>query len=297
MSAREELKAHIDRIGLTLKAVAAQLGYSQTTVSQFLSGSYLGDLQKVEQQVSEYLERERERESMGLLKRTFVQTSNSERVMAVCRGAHLGGFICVITGEAGVGKTEALREYEMQNRSSTIRFELHAAQNAVSLFTKLHQRLGLGEGTKQLADLYEHCQDRLAGTGKLIICDQVEFLPVKAVELLRGLHDQAGIGLVLAGLPRLMNNIRGNRGQFAQIYTRVFTHIELKKITQGDCLAVLQAYEIPNAEKLSRTFYQLSRNNLRTVMMLIKGSMQIAMNSKCEITKDVVQAAADHLAI
>lgn len=296
MSVREELKNHIDHGRLTLKTVAAQLGYSQTVVSQFLSGNYPGDIGKVEQQVSDYLQRERERSSMGLLKRMFVDTSNSRKIFAVCRTAHLTGQICVITGEAGVGKTESLREYEERNKSSTIRFELHAAQNAVSLFTKLHKQLGLGDGTKQLSDLYENCQERLAGTGRLIICDQVEFLPVKAIELLRGLHDQAGVGLVLAGLPRLMNNIRGKRGQFAQIYTRVYSHIELKSITENDCRSILGAY-IPEAVSLSKTFYQLSRNNLRTVVMLVNGAMQIAVNNKCEIDKAVVQAAASNLAI
>ena len=54
---------------------------------------------------------------------------------------------------------------------------------------------------------------KLKGSGRMIIIDEAEHLPYKALELLRRVHDKAGMGVLLVGLPRLIHKIMEGRGE------------------------------------------------------------------------------------
>lgn len=62
----------------------------------------------------------------------------------------------------------------------------------------------------------------LRDSGRLLMVDEAELLLYRALEVLRRLHDKAGIGIVLAGMPRLLINLKGRRGEFAQLLPAVW---------------------------------------------------------------------------
>uniref|UniRef100_UPI00129A9791 AAA family ATPase n=1 Tax=Eikenella corrodens TaxID=539 RepID=UPI00129A9791 len=68
---------------------------------------------------------------------------------------------------------------------------------------------------------------KLQSSGRLLIVDEAENLSTRSLELLRRLHDLAGIGLVLVGTPRLLSNLKGRHGELEQLYSRVTLHWDL----------------------------------------------------------------------
>ncbi|CRL44634.1 hypothetical protein SGGMMB4_01839 [Sodalis glossinidius str. 'morsitans'] len=53
----------------------------------------------------------------------------------------------------------------------------------------------------------------------LVLVDEAELLPYRALEVLRRIHDSFGVAIVLAGMPRLLLNLKGSRGEYAQLYS------------------------------------------------------------------------------
>ena len=80
--------------------------------------------------------------------------------------------------------------------------------------------------------------NKLKNSGRLIIVDEAENLPYRALELLRRIYDKAKVGILLVGLPKLLTNLKGNKGQYKQLYSRVGVLAELLPIPGNDILEI-----------------------------------------------------------
>ncbi|EAZ1917991.1 ATPase, partial [Salmonella enterica] len=95
-----------------------------------------------------------------------------------------------------------------------------------TLLEELCRQLGV-KVRGNIHELIDACVRELRDSGRLLMVDEAELLPYRALEVLRRLHDKAGIGIVLAGMPRLLINLKGRRGEFAQLYSRVALALNL----------------------------------------------------------------------
>ncbi|MFB5082527.1 AAA family ATPase, partial [Raoultella sp. C349492] len=81
--------------------------------------------------------------------------------------------------------------------------EADPGYTALVLLQELCESLGLSKrGT--IHELSESCITALSGTGRAVLIDEAENLPYRALEVIRRIHDKAGVGIVLAGMPRLI---------------------------------------------------------------------------------------------
>lgn len=73
-----------------------------------------------------------------------------------------------------------------------------------------------------------------SNTHRLIIIDEADHLTLNALQAIRNLNDEAGIGIVLAGNEKLyMQMLTGSKNyEFDQIRTRIFLSREFPTITQ-----------------------------------------------------------------
>ena len=69
-----------------------------------------------------------------------------------------------------------------------------------------------------LHELLEAVINKLQDSGRLIIIDEAELLPYRALEVIRRIHDKTGIGIVLAGMPRPIS---------ANCYNPIFPHCRM----------------------------------------------------------------------
>ncbi len=294
MTLQDQLRELIEKKGLTASAVARSLGISASALSQWLDGKYGGNVERVDRAVKGFLQRWQEKQALPAHHIPFIMTSVVNKTFEMARFCHLENEIGVLVGPAGVGKTWAVQEYVRQN-TDVVLLEVDPGYTASSLFKDLARKLGfLPNGN--LHDVFEDVVERLRGSGRLIIIDEAEHLPYRALELLRRVYDKAGIGILLVGMPRLIENLRGRKGEYQQLYSRVGIYANLQKLHIQDAEAIVNQV-VPEANGLCRIFYDLSTGNTRVLTKLIKRSLRIAGINDKPLNQEVVMAAARTLII
>jgi len=285
------LKAHhISQI-----AVSRSLGISKTILSRWLNGSYPGDCPRIAEAVEGYIRRETERLALPPDETGFLPITTARQIAEIAHTVHLQGDLGIAYGDAGIGKTTAAKNYAEKN-SDVILIESDPTVTARVLVSKLY-RLLLSDSTGPLNQMFESLIDRLRGTGRLIIIDEAEHLPVKALELLRRLRDLTGIGLLLIGMPRLYSNITGMKNDFKQLSSRVGIAARLGQLTPDDAAALVRA-QIPDADgKIVTKFHTLTSGNARSLAKLLDASLRMAKFNEIPVAPDLIEEAASLLVL
>lgn len=295
MDVRHELRQMMEERGISMTAISRAIGRSAAAVSQYLSNTYQGNITQLEDELKGFLERQKERLKKPKLQLDFVYTTAARKTFEVSRLCHLDGEMGLIYGEAGIGKTVAVKEYIKRN-SDAILIEADLGYAAKILIHEIHKALGLGDGKGNIHGMMERIIDRLKGSGRLIIVDEAEHLPYRALELLRRIHDKAGVGIVLAGMPRLRENITGRRGEFEQMYSRIGIAARLASLSIQDTEQIVKS-AMPDANGLCKEYHTVSGGNTRRLSKLIARSMRVAEINNIALSAEVVRETAKMLIV
>ena len=274
---------------ISQSAVARGIGRSATAVSQFLKGEYPGDNLTIAQEIDAWMKRHEERTAhKGIFAHT-IETFAVKKVRQACRIAHIENEMVVITGDAGVGKTKGINAYKEQNPDVLI-IAVIPNYTAKTLMRDIHSQIGFnGEGT--VIDMFRDVVERLKGSDRLLIIDEAEHLPYKALECLRRLYDLAGIGLALVGMPQLIGNMRGNRGQYRQLYSRVAVHADIPDMRDHpESVEALIKSELPNGNGIWQDFYNETTNG-RRLGKLLKLTVELSKKNNSDITAEMIKEA------
>lgn len=289
------LRELMDRNKISITAVARGIGLSTATISQWLNHKYRGDVKKVEDAVRKFLtlqEERKARQETALCDPGFIKTSVASKVFEVASICHVDSDIGVVCGDSGLGKTTAVKQFAAEH-AGVILLEADLGYTARVLFLELHKVLGL-DGVGSLHTLFDEAVSKLRGSGRLIIVDEAEHLPYRALEMLRRLYDRAGVGVVLVGMQRLLGNLRGLKGDFAQLYSRVGVKAVLSVLRPTDVEEIVHA-TLPGSNGIWKAFHEATEGNARVLNKLIKRSAHIAEINGTEITADVIKAAKQTL--
>ncbi|XFS18458.1 AAA family ATPase [Klebsiella pneumoniae] len=287
MSIHVELNDLMTRKGYSQTQVARAIGKSTAVINQYLQGKYAGDVPAIDALARSFINREVEKEKSQKITARFVPTVTSRKGMDVIRYAHLDGDLNVIYGAAGLGKTMILREYAAQHRDAL----LIEADPGYTARVVLEELCGLQGISKRgnMHELSEACIAALRDSGRLLMVDEAENLPYRALETLRRIHDKSGIGLVLAGMPRLIINLKGKRGEYQQLYSRVgFALCIGDSLPQSDITDIAVSM-LPGAgsQDVSEALFKASHGNARRLFKLVRG-----VSRHSEISGNAVSAGA-----
>jgi len=291
-SVLQKLRDFLERKDISINKVAKQIGYSAAVISTYLQGKYPGDIEKLEWAVASFLMRQEEIEAMPKELIPFCPITNADIVFQIARTCHLEQEIGVLVGEAGTGKTKAAKEYSKQN-PDVIFIEADLSFTTKVFFRELHKKLGM-DGNGGIYDLFADCVEKLKDSNRLIIIDEAENLPYRALDMVRRLYDKANIGILLIGLPRLIANLRGKRGEFKQLYSRVGIVMALDEFSESDTKLIVQTI-FPNTNGLYKTFHELAKGNGRKLEKLILRTSRAARSGRRDITEKLVKNAAEVL--
>jgi len=282
---------------LTTTSVARSVGMSTATISQWLNHKYNGDVEKVCDAVKKFIDlyhdRKASRQQGRYRKPAFVQTSVSTKIFEVAKLCQIDGDIGVAIGEPGIGKTVSVEAFAAQN-SGVILLEADPGMPVKACFAKMQRQFG-GDGYGTAYTLFEDVLVRLNNSGRLIVIDEAEHLPHGALELLRRLHDKAGVGILLVGSPVLLGKLRGCRGQYTQLYSRVGVLASLKPINAADAEAIAEA-ALPGVGH-ARTLHEKTLGNARKLNKLAKRSSRISELNALPIDATVIEAAMTTLLV
>lgn len=292
MELKERLKEFMQIKNYSARTIGKQIGYSASTITRYINGNYEGDVEKLEYALQAYLKRMDEIDEEGTYEiMPFVPIENTQVIFTIARICHNEQEIGVVVGEAGTGKTRAIYEYAKQN-PDVILIEADLSYTTKIFFRELHKKLGL-DGNGSIYDLFCDCVDKLKNSNRLLIIDEAENLPYRALDMMRRLYDKSNIGILLVGLPRLIANLRGKKGEYKQLYSRVGLFNQIDAWEEEDTKMIIS--KIYQDASLTKIFHQLSKGNGRKLEKLIKRTTKAAKQFNKPITQELVKSSAEIL--
>ena len=274
--------------GLNQSEVARSCGLNVATFHLWLKETYKGNVAKINDTVKSYLEREKEKSKLTIVKIDFVMTGTAKRIFEIARLCHLDNELGIVYGEAGLGKTCAVKEYARLT-PDVILVESDPGWSARVIIKKLHRAIGL-DGRGFIDELVEEIIDRLYGSGRLIIIDEAENLNSEVINLVRRIHDHAKIGLLLVGMPRLVHNVRGRKGELSQLHSRSGVSRSIPLLLPEDTEKIVKTC-IDESNGISEVFHHESGGNARVLSKLLLRSIRIAEVNDGVVTPEIVKQA------
>jgi putative bacteriophage DNA transposition protein B len=284
----DEFKA---KSGMNQTMLARGIGVSPASISMYLNDTYAekgGKYETIEPKIEAFLEVQESKAQREELVLGFVSTKTTRRISEVMRDAHEAGDTVVIYGQAGLGKTQAVKNYCEKNPAAIL-IEANPSFTALVLMRKLAAAAKVST-VGSLNDLFESVSDRLRDSGRLIVVDEAENLPLRALEIIRRLHDDTGCGLVLSGMPRLVANLRGKHGELVQLYSRVSVALNLGDSMPDEELEQIARAAMPEAD--DETIAELvkhSNGNTRRMSKLMRGAVRTANKNGIKMQSGIVK--------
>ena len=184
---------------ITKAAMAAKIGYSRDAYSKWEDGTYAADPEQITAAVTHL--RDRIEGPSGLSSVVGFRETQTTRLIFRAYEAARQGELMILVGESGVGKTEPLRE--IQRRASLnggrapIYYEATVFTSAYALVCGLADHMGLGRDNPDA--MIRDIVARLKRAPCTLILDEAHYAQEKAIEALRQIRDQSGIGVILSG--------------------------------------------------------------------------------------------------
>lgn len=255
--------------GVSQSQVAAALGISKTALSQYLADKYVGDCAKIDAKVAAFLKLQEERAQNVKLEVGFVETKTAKQILSFLGLAHVLGQQGIIYGASGLGKTTALQEYQRRNPQCVL-IKPDTGYTAKVLLQEICKALGV-DNKGNIHDLTERVVDALRGSGRMIMVDEAELLPLRALETLRRIHDKTGCSVVLVGMPKLLLNLKGSHSEFKQLYGRVSMHLNLgDRVDDGDLKQVAIETLGLGDDGLVAALSEKAQGNMRKIAKLLE---------------------------
>jgi DNA transposition AAA+ family ATPase len=293
--AREILKRYRANSALPIRTIAAGIDVGRTTLSQFLTESYRGNNEEIADKLLQYFERVEESQQAAAVIGEFVETATWRRINEVARVCHAEGDIGLVTGEAGIGKTFAVKEYVKRNHG-VILIEADATYTVRHLFQELANAMGI----QSKGDTHFYLEEvirKLKNSKRLIIVDESEHLNVKSLDVIRRINDRAGVGILLVGLPAFLHYLRGRKGDYTYLFSRIGVFSEVKTLGRSEMEQIIKL----NLGEIDAAAMKVIQNtvlgNGRRLMKLIRRADRIARINELPITAKVVEEAAKLLVI
>ncbi len=244
-----------DQSGKSFKVIAGMINWSSAALSQYVNKIYPGDIVGLETDVRNLLDREEDLQFVAGPK-DFVATNASTLIWEVLQFCDQKQKMGAALAQSGTGKTETCKEYKRKNRATVLVTADITTKTPSQILRRIIEQVG-GVGRRHsVSEFLQALIERLKGSNRLLIIDDAHFLNWEAFELVRKVHDCAGIGVVYVGQERLYEQMRGTEGKaylFDQIYSRIAIKRDVFKIVKKDVQAIAQSH-CPGLDKESVDF-------------------------------------------
>lgn len=291
--------------------LAIQLGVSRSMVSQYLAGKYKSNPADLEEMLQDFLEANGEgvpssdpddMEQDGSIrnglpqKAAYYESRDYMGVMSVCQSCQEDMGLGIIIGKSGYGKSYALQRYAKMPK--VVYMECDDTMSCRDLVEAIEGKLGIPRATsgtiwKRVCRIREFLN---VNTGYLLIIDEADKLINKytaaKMEILRGIYDQAEVGIVIAGEPKLEVDLRNMLDRFANRIDFFYKLGGLDKKELDGYLAGWTISEDARRELASRAYS--SRNGCFRLLDRTLNNVLRVMKSRgvTEVTIDIVNEAS-----
>ncbi|MDR2370915.1 MAG: AAA family ATPase, partial [Treponema sp.] len=215
---------------------AQSMGYSATVISMYKSRTYNGNVKTLEEKIEAWLKRGERRLSM--IEVPTAETATMDQVRQAIAMAQDGADIAVIIGDAGTGKTTALRQYVKESHSAIL-VDVDPSFSKVVLMNEVAHALGL-EDKGGMNAVIDRVIGALRDRDTVILIDEADYLSDGSLELVRRIiNDKASTGVVLVGLPTLEYKLRALHKDHEQLISRVGVMVKIGKLARHDAEKII----------------------------------------------------------
>ena len=311
MTLIEELKEYLKVKNYTLSRVAKAVNLSNATLHLWMNNNYKGNVKKIEDAISKFLEIEKfgieisyeiMSDKIGISIPVYkvveilgdLINNAVEDIFEIAKTCHVENEIGVCCGNAGLGKTFAVKKYAIEHHD-VILIEADLGYSPRVLFSEIHKKLGF-DGCGTIHTMFTNIIDKLMYSNRLIIIDEAEHLPYKSLELLRRIYDKAQVGILLVGMPRLIMNLQGEKKQYAQLYSRVGIVTNLKPLLEEDEIAIISSV-IPNYHSIYPIISRHCSGNTRAMTKLLARVFRISEINGLKTDERIVESAISQIIV
>lgn len=269
-----KLRTYVDSKESQNAAAKSLRGVSAATVSQILNGNW--DL------ISDDMWRTVGNQ-IGYDPRNWVviETEGYRRMTQVLTDAQRHSLVMAVTGDAGCGKSQAIKVYAGSNRN-VIALSCSEYWNRKEFLGELLQSLGTEPGGSTVADMMREAIRQLKRReGVLIVLDEADKLSDQVLHFFITIYNKLEdtVGIVLCATQYLKKRIeRGvvnNRKGYKEIYSRIGRKfIPMPVVNRGDIKAVCTANGLEDRREIERIIDDAD-NDLRRVKRLVLSLIHI----------------------
>lgn len=280
---RRALARFMEESQKSLRKISRETNLSTSVISQFLNGTYPGDNEEVARIIEQYLTVSKERLNSVSEVKFCPDLYNTKEVLFVCYYAHRNNDITLVSGDAGVGKTTALKYYADNNTGVIFVTANACTTTATAILSLICKRIGKQVPSRRAA-LMSTLVEQLSDTNRLIIIDEADHLSLDALQAVRNLNDEAGCGIVLSGNDKIFRQIlSARRGyEFDQIRTRIIVR---KKVFNEYTVKEMQSmFPTLNQECIGYVLKLACVESLRTAKKLVEVAAEAAAEQGQRLT-------------
>lgn len=214
------------------------------------------------------------------------------------------GQLGIVYGGAGLGKTTVLKQYAATNPLALL-IEPDTGYTAKVLLQEICHALDLSErgNIHELTERIINCLKRdkksrsPRDAHRILLIDEAEQLPTRALESLRRIHDKSGVAVALVGMPKLLLNLKGPNSEFKQLFSRVSVKMELgEMLPEADLKQIAAAVLKTNDEALLQKVVKTAKGNARKLSkLLLIMDYLLQVNPDVDLNDDVIEHAETYL--
>lgn len=296
MTAKEILEKYRENEGndMSQREIADKLGWSPSTLSMVLSGSYANQAAKEEEMARVLLNigsLSAEGFTPILVREQIIATKDFMDVYALCNGlanpdSSLTASIGLVIGDAGMGKTTAVQRFAAEHAAAA--YVLYMGFNRNALFKEIAEAV-VGRSARSYYDNLQLIMGATRIYRKLIIIDEADRMPLSMLEDLRTLNENGRVPILLVGEPKLASTVKKA--------DRIESRIRKPRITfspiDAPTLATLydECCGLKLSEKVTKTLLKMAHGDFRVAANDMQNLVRIMnINRKSELTQEVINA-------
>lgn len=272
----EQLRAYCKRMGSQNKAAASLNGVSSATISNILNEKWETITDDMWRSIAAQIGGGKTAEGWQLM-----PTRAYKAMMFTLESSQRDALVVGVIGEAGSGKTEAIKTYTAGGRNV---YHLVCSEywNRRTFMAKVLQTMGATYSGNTVADMMDTIVDTLKRKeSPLIVLDEADKLSDQVLYFFISLYNQleGHCGIIMTATrylkARLEKGLRLNRKGYAEIYSRIGRKfVELPLLNSEDVAAVCVANGITDAKAINSIVDEADgdlRRVKRSVWAKVKG--------------------------
>ncbi|MBR8466358.1 AAA family ATPase [Campylobacter sp. faydin G-140] len=276
----DKLNEFLKESKISASALARAIGVSSAAISQFRQGVYKGDTKSVAIKVEKYINNYqiKSETKSTVLKDEIFASKDAKMAKFVINEAINEREIALVYGSAGTGKTTILKEFA-KNSPNAVLIEATCHTTAKVLLEELCEALKI-DGANSINAKLKAVARFLKDNDKIILIDEAEHLPLRALEDLRRIYDFSRTTMILCGTEILLNNLMGKNKELRQLYSRICGKWCMQGLSEAECESFYGS-----------GIYEYSKGNFRSSAKLYKKALRLAQLNECELDNEIIANA------